>query len=217
MKLIYMDLSQKQKDKVIQSIIANAKLDFSYLLINGIATIVACSGLLTNSTAVVIGSMLIATLLSPIAGIALGLADKNPKNIFQSIQSLFSGILLVIIIAFLFGLFFPNIQATDKMLARTEPGLFDFIIAFFGGLAGAISLLFKRYNGIMIGVGIATALVPPLSTAGIFLSKENYDLAIKAFLLASINIVFIMLAYYLVFKYFKLSTKQQIIEPINHQ
>lgn len=200
-----MQLSHTEKKEAVNSIIGNATLDFSFLFINGTATIIACSGLLANSTAVIIGSMLIATLLSPIASTALGLANKNLEVVAKGIKAIFSGVLLVITIAFIFGLCFPEIQTTDRMLARTAPGLFDFIIAFFGGLAGAVALLFKRYNGVMIGVGIATALVPPLSTAGIFFAKGNYELGLKAFSLASINIVFIMLANYIIFKYYKLS------------
>lgn len=203
-----MNLSSIEKNEVAQSIQKNAELDFSFLLINGIATIVACSGLLANSTAVIIGSMLIATLLSPIASTALALVDKNSNAIAKGFRTIFLGVLLVVTIAFTFGHFFPSIQPTDRMLARTEPGLFDFIIAFFGGLAGAFSLLFKRYSSVAIGVGIATALVPPLSTAGIFFAKGNYELGLKAFILASINIVFIMISNYLVFNYFKLSTKK---------
>ena len=151
--------------------------------------------------------MLIATLLSPIASTALALTNKNKLEAFKGLKTLLIGVLLVMTIAYLYGHFFPHIEATDRMLARTEPGVFDFLIAFFGGIAGAISLLFKRYNGVMVGVGIATALVPPLSTAGIFFSKGIFDLGFKAFELAAINIVFILLANFLVFKFFKLSYK----------
>ncbi len=202
-----MDLKNDEKVEVTKTIIDNGKLDISYLTINGIATVVACSGLMANSTAVIIGSMLIATLLSPIAGTALALTSFNTKGILQGLKTLSIGVLLVIAIAYLYGHFFPHIEATDRMLARTEPGVFDLLIAFFGGIAGAISLLFKRYNGVMVGVGIATALVPPLSTAGIFFAKGTFDLGFKAFELALINIIFILLANYLVFKYFKLTYK----------
>lgn len=199
-----MKLDNAEKKENEKAIIANANLDISFIIVNSIATIVACSGLLANSTSAIIGSMLIATLLSPIAAIALALTNFHLKGILLGLKTLFIGVLLVLIIAYCYGLFFPNIVATDKMLARTEPGFFDVTIAFLGGIAGAISMLFKRYNGIIIGVGIATALVPPLSTAGIFFAKENFDLGLKAFELAFINIVFILLANYLVFKYFKL-------------
>lgn len=202
-----MDITPTEKTEVAKSIIENAQLDISYLIINITATIVACSGLMANSTAVIIGSMLIATLLSPIASTALALTDNNLHGILQGLKTLLIGISLVMAIAFLYGHFFPHIEATDRMLARTEPGIFDFLIAFFGGLAGAISLLFKRYNGVMVGVGIATALVPPLSTAGIFFAKANFELGFKAFELAFINITFILLAYFMVFKYFKLTYK----------
>lgn len=202
-----MTISNTEKEEAVKSIIANANFDFSYLAINATATIVACSGLMANSTAVIIGSMLIATLLSPIASIALAITNKNKLEAFKGLKTLSIGVLLVMTIAYLYGHFFPHIEATDRMLARTEPGVFDFLIAFFGGIAGAISLLFKRYNGVMVGVGIATALVPPLSTAGIFFSKGIFDLGFKAFELAAINIVFILLANFLVFKFFKLSYK----------
>jgi uncharacterized hydrophobic protein (TIGR00271 family) len=202
-----MDLTTTEITEAIKSIIANSKLDISYLLINATATIVACSGLMADSTAVIIGSMLIATLLSPIASTALALTDKNKKGILHGLKTLSIGVALVIAIAFCYGLLFPHIQATQRMLARTDPGIFDFIIAFFGGLAGAIALLFKRYNAVMVGVGIATALVPPLSTAGIFFAKANYNLGSKALELALINITFIMVANFIVFKYFKLTSK----------
>jgi len=203
-------LNSTEKEEAVQSIIANANFDFSYLAINATATIVACSGLMANSTAVIIGSMLIATLLSPIASTALALTNKNKLETLKGLKTLLIGVLLVMTIAYLYGHFFPHIEATDRMLARTEPGVFDFLIAFFGGIAGAIALLFKRYNGVMVGVGIATALVPPLSTAGIFFAKGSFDLGFKAFELALINIIFILLANYLVFKYFKLSYKTKI-------
>ena len=160
-----MILNSEEKKEVANLIIANSKLDISYLSINAIATVVACSGLLTDSTSVIIGSMLIATLLSPISSTALALTDKNVKGATQGLTTLFIGVFLVMGIAYVFGQFFPKIEPTHRMLVRTEPGIFDFIIAFFGGLAGAMALLFRRYNAIMIGVGIATALVPPLSTA----------------------------------------------------
>lgn len=202
-----MNISTEEKLNIRHSIIDNAKLDISYLIINGVATIVACSGLMANSTAVIIGSMLIATLLSPIAATALAVTSFNVKGIMRGFKTLLAGVLLVVAIAYLYGHFFPHIAATDRMLARTEPGIFDFVIAFFGGIAGAISLLFKRYNGVMVGVGIATALVPPLSTAGIFFAKGSFALGAKAFELAFINIVFILVANYLVFKYFKITYK----------
>jgi uncharacterized hydrophobic protein (TIGR00271 family) len=202
-----MNITITEKAKAIELIIANAKLDLSYFIINATAAIVACSGLMADSTAVIIGSMLIATLLPPISSTALAVTDKNILGVLQGMKTLFIGVLLVMTIAFCYGLVFPNIQATQRMLARTEPGVFDFIIAFFGGLAGAIALLFKKYSRVMVGVGIATALVPPLSTAGIFFEKENYELGLKAFELAMINIVFILLANVFVFAYFKLTAK----------
>lgn len=202
-----MNLNEEEKEFASNSIITNAQLDLSFLTLNGIATMVACSGLMANSTAVIIGSMLIATLLSPIAGTALAISNSNKNAAISSLKTLSIGVVLVICIAFVYGLAFPKIEATDRMLARTEPGIFDFFIAFFGGLAGGIALLFKRYSSIMIGVGIATALVPPLSTAGIFFSKGSFILGLRAFELATINILFIMIANYIVFRYFKIPYK----------
>jgi len=204
-----MILNSEEKKEVANLVIANSKLDISYLSINAIATVVACSGLMTDSTAVIIGSMLIATLLSPISATALAVTNKNIKGITQGLKTLFIGVFLVMGIAYVFGQLFPHIEATHRMLARTVPGLFDFIIAFFGGLAGAMALLFKRYNSIMIGVGIATALIPPLSTAGIFFSKGSFALGLKAVELASINIGFIMVANFIVFKYYRIPYSSQ--------
>ena len=197
-------ISADEKRSAMQSIVANANFDASYVAINAIATIIACAGLLANSTAVVIGSMLIAALLPPISGIALALVNADTPTAWDSVKTLVLGVVLIFAIAFLFGLMFPHIEATDRMLARTAPGIFDFIIAFFGGIAGAIAILWKRYEGVMVGVGIATALVPPLSTAGIFFSKGVFDLGSKALELALINIIFILIANVCIFAYFGL-------------
>ena len=202
-----MELKDEERIEIARTIIDNANLDVSYLAINGMATVVACSGLMANSTPVIIGSMLIATLLSPIAETALALTSFNRQGILRGLKTLSTGVVLVMTIAYLYGHFFPNVEETNRMLARTAPGIFDFIIAFCGGIAGAISLLFKRYTGVMVGVGIATALVPPLSTAGILFGKGDIHLGFKAFELAAINITFILIANYLVFKYFKLTYK----------
>lgn len=197
-----------EKKEDAQTIIANAQLDFSYLLINFIATIVACSGLMANSTAVVIGSMLIATLLSPIASVALSVASLNFSQIIKGLITLFCGVALVLIMAFIYGKVFMSQIVTHEMLARTAPSIFDYFIAFFGGLAGGLAMIFKRYSSVMVGVGIATALVPPLSTAGLFFAKSNWDLGCKALELAFINIGLIMLANFIMFKIFNLKIKK---------
>jgi uncharacterized hydrophobic protein (TIGR00271 family) len=166
---------------------------------NVLATVVACYGLLEDSAAVVIGAMIIAMLLGPISGVGLALVDGDNRLLARASISLAGGIVLVVITAFFIGLFNREIPATTEMLSRTSPNAFDLLIAIGSGAAGAFAVIHKRLSAAFVGVAIATALVPPLSTASIFLARGNFALSGEAFLLAFANIVGIQFACSVVF------------------
>jgi uncharacterized hydrophobic protein (TIGR00271 family) len=161
---------------------------------NGLATVLACYGLFANSPAVVIGAMIIAMLLGPIAGVSLGLVDKNNALVRKALPTLVGGFLVVYGTAFVLGLVHRDIPLTDEIYARTTPNLIDLMIALGGGAAGAFSMISPRLSVAFVGVAIATALVPPFSSSAICLAREEYGLALGAFLLAFTNIVAIQVA-----------------------
>lgn len=177
----------------------DAVFDWAYVVMNVLATAVACYGLLENSDAVVIGAMIIALLLGPISGVGLALVDCDNRLLARAATSLAGGVLLVLITAFFIGLFNREIPATAEMVTRTSPNAFDLMIAIGGGAAGAFAVIYKRLSVAFVGVAIATALVPPLATASMFLARGELALSGGAFLLALTNIVGIQFACSIVF------------------
>lgn len=179
---------------ISQGIRDRASLSGSYLLMNTLATTIASYGLFANSPAVVIGAMIVAMLLFPILGVALALVDSDVALLKKSFLTLITGVLGVMVTALIIGYIHRDIPLTDEILARTAPNLFDLMIALAGGAAGAFATVSPRLSGASVGVAIATALVPPLSSFSILLVRGEYRLAFGAFLLAFVNIVAIQLA-----------------------
>ena len=172
----------------------NASLTAPYLLMNALATIVAAYGLLADSTAVVIGAMVIAMLLGPITGIALGLVDGDNRLLRRALVAEIVEALTVVLIAFVIGALHRNIPAGKEILSRTAPNILDLIIALAGGAAGAYAVASPRISVGLIGVAIATALVPPLATFSILLARGESQLALGALLLFAANFVAIQVA-----------------------
>ncbi|HVC53165.1 MAG TPA: DUF389 domain-containing protein [Stellaceae bacterium] len=170
-----------------------------YWLMNGLSTVIASYGLLANSPAVVIGAMVVALLLNPLAGVALGLNESDRKLLGRAFLSLAGGIGWILAIAVVIGFIHHDIPLTPEIRARTNPNLFDLIIALAGGAAGAVAVLSPRVGTAIVGVAVATALVPPLAAAGILLARAEFDLAGGALLLVLTNIVAIQVAFSAVF------------------
>jgi len=162
---------------------------------------VASVGLNANSTAVVIGAMLISPLMGPILGVGMSIAINDIDTLRKSLINLAVMIVLSLLTAFLFFWLFPLSEDTSELLGRTRPDIRDVLIAFFGGLALIIARTKKgTIASVIFGVAIATALMPPLCTAGYGLAKANWSYFGGAMYLFSINTVFIALATFLVLK-----------------
>lgn len=162
---------------------------------------VASIGLNANSTAVVIGAMLISPLMGPILGVGMSIAINDIDTLKKSLINLATMIVLSLLTAFLFFKFFPTGDtAAPEILARTAPDVRDVLIAFFGGAALIIARTKKgTIASVIFGVAIATALMPPLCAAGYGLA-HNWDFFIGAMYLFTINTIFIALATFLVLK-----------------
>ncbi len=162
---------------------------------------VASVGLNANSTAVVIGAMLISPLMGPILGVGLSVAINDIDTLRKSLINFGVMIVLSIITAFLFFWTFPLNEETSELLGRTRPDIRDVLIAFFGGLALIIARTKKgTIATVIFGVAIATALMPPLCTAGYGLAIGNWKYFFGAMYLFTINSIFIALATFLVLK-----------------
>ncbi|WP_460218215.1 DUF389 domain-containing protein [Psychroserpens sp. MEBiC05023] len=163
---------------------------------------VASVGLNANSTAVVIGAMLISPLMGPILGIGMAIAINDIDTLRRSLINLATMIVLSLLTAFLFFKFFPlGNQETSELLGRVKPDIRDVLIAFFGGLALIIARTKKgTIASVIFGVAIATALMPPLCTAGYGLADGNWSYFLGAMNLFTINTIFIALATFIVLK-----------------
>ncbi len=173
--------------------------------------IIICSlGLNVNSAAVVIGAMLVSPIMGPIIGMGFGLATTDLSLVKKALYNyLFAGLVGLIASTLYFSLT-PIDVAQTEMLARTSPNIYDVLIAFFGGLAGIIAIASKMKGNVIPGVAIATALMPPLCTAGYGLATLQLEFFLGAFYLFFINTVFISLATLLTSRILKFPQKENL-------
>ena len=168
------------------------------------SVIIASVGLNINSTAVIIGAMLISPLMGPIMGLGLSLGINDTKLLTASARNLLVMVLVSLLAASLYFLISPlNLVNPTELAARTRPTIYDVLVALFGGLAGIVESSRKEKGTVLSGVAIATALMPPLCTAGYGLAKLNIAYFLGAMLLFLINCVFIILATYIMTKYLR--------------
>ena len=188
------------KDSIIADI--PFKGHTSWILICSI--FIASVGLNANSTAVVIGAMLISPLMGPILGMGMSLAINDIDMLRRSLKNFAVMVVLSVLTAFLFFYIFPLRDESSELLARTAPDIRDVLIAFFGGLALVIARAKKgTIASVIFGVAIATALMPPLCTVGFGLAIGKPLYALGAMYLFTINTIFIGLATFLVIKYLR--------------
>ena len=169
--------------------------------------VIASVGLNVNSTAVIIGAMLISPLMGPIIGLGLALGTNDVDLLKLAFKNLLVMVLISLAASTLFFLLSPlNLTNPTELEARTSPTIYDVLIALFGGLAGILENSRKERGTAIAGVAIATALMPPLCTAGYGLSCLNAHFFFGALYLFIINTVFITLATFVMVKYLRFKT-----------
>jgi uncharacterized hydrophobic protein (TIGR00271 family) len=164
-----------------------------------LSAVIASAGILTDSTATVIGAMIIAPLSTPIMGIALAIAKRERNG---SLRFVAAGVVVVVCVGVLFSLLLPadyNLLSNSQISSRTSPGLLDMIAAMATGLAGAVALARKDVAAVLPGVAIAISLVPPLAVVGVCLGKGDVLLALGAGVLFISNLLAMVLAGSLVY------------------
>lgn len=171
------------------------------------AIMVASVGLNVNSPAVVIGAMLISPVMGPIMGIGYGVGIYDMDLIKTAARNLLIAVVISVATSTLYFLVSPLGDAQSELLARTTPTVWDVLIAFFGGLAGIVTITRKSKGLALAGVAIATALMPPLCTAGFGLAKGNFQFFAGAAYLFFINSVFIATATILIVRFLRLPPK----------
>lgn len=206
----------KDKAALIRKLVENGTPDFDYFYLIGLSTLMATLGLLLDSSAIVIGSMLIAPLMYPILGVALGLVMMNQNvNVLQRAlstltKSLAAGLALSVVAAFFFGT--PEMYQTAEVLARTVPSHLHLLVAVVAGSAVAYMLARPEWGDALPGVAIAVALVPPLATIGIGIADFNPEVVKNATMILFLNLVGIIGVAVVIFLLMNLSEKEKIAE-----
>ena len=214
-KLFNLHQGEEKKEKVIEDILSNISFRGAKLWILACAILIASIGLNVNSTAVIIGAMLISPLMGPIVGAGFALATYDFDLLKKTGRSLLIATVVSLIVSFIYFYISPFKDVQSELLARTSPTIYDVLIAFVGGLVGAISLTRQDKGNPIPGVAIATALMPPLCTAGFGLATGNFSYFLGAFYLYSINCFFIGIATFLIIKYLKYTPKNTGNEALN--
>ena len=192
---------QEREDNVISDIRKGVEFSGINVWVLVFAIMVASIGLNVNSAAVVIGAMLISPLMGPIMGIGLGLGISDFQLIKKAAKNLAIMVVISVLTSALYFFISPTYGTLSELLARTTPTIWDVFIGFFGGLAGIVATASKEKGNVVPGVAIATALMPPLCTAGFGLGTGNMHYFLGAFYLFSINAVFICFSTLLIVRF----------------
>ena len=209
-----LNLREGEDDRVktLEAVKNNITFKGANLWILACAIIVASVGLNVNSTAVIIGAMLISPLMGPIvgAGFALGIYDFSLLK--RSLKNLLTATVVSLVVSTLYFYLSPFKDVQSELLARTSPNIYDILIAFFGGVVGVIAVTRSEKGNPIPGVAIATALMPPLCTAGYGIATAQWTFFLGAFYLYCINCVFIGIATFLIIKYLNYPAVKQVDE-----
>lgn len=193
------NLSFDEQVEVYKQIRRGARPKIDYFMMIGLAAGIATLGLFLDSPAVIIGAMLVAPLMAAIVGIGLGTIQADGKLLGLAASATIRGMLLAIAMGLVIGLILPDSEPTKEILSRTQPSLFDLGVALISGFAGAYAICRRDMSASLPGVAIAAALVPPLATVGIGISRPDMEIAQGALVLFLTNLVAITAASGLVF------------------
>ena len=202
-----LDEDKANENEIIEAIKKGVEFRGTNLWVLIFAIFIASIGLNVNSTAVIIGAMLISPLMGPIMGIGLGIGINDFDLIKKAYKNLAIATVIGVVTSAIYFLISPISDAQSELLARTTPTIWDVMIALFGGLAGIVATTRKSISNVIPGVAIATALMPPLCTAGFGLATGNFSFFFGAFYLYFINSVFISLSSFIIVRFLKFQKK----------
>jgi len=187
--------TQRRQDKVCAQVRENAKGDFDFYIMSLFAGIIITLGIMIDSTAVVIGGMLIAPLVWPILAMAMGIVMGRSALLQRSLFTVLKSTLVILLAAILFGFLVPDVVVeNNELLSRTSPTLYELIIGLAAGFIGAFIVAYPKLGSAIAGVVVAAALVPPIATMGISLARGDFSAFGGSFLLYLSNLIAITFA-----------------------
>lgn len=209
---LFQNLTKDDKEDAVKKIISDSTPNQDFFLLVILSVLMATFGLLIDNSSVIIGSMLIAPILSPVLGLSLGISMADSRLISRSFYTLLKSMALGIASAMIVTWFFnSHYQTTPEILARAEPSLIYFAIAFIAGLAASFALVMPRLSATLPGIAISVALIPPMSVVGIGMAKFDWMLTSNSFILLGINIAGIIFSSMIIFSLMNLHVKRTII------
>lgn len=203
LQYFYLGDEKESFDELTEKISAGSIFKGTNLWVLVFAIFLASLGLNVNSPAVIIGAMLVSPLMGPIMGLGYAAATNHFSLLKSSAKNFGFAVVTALATSTLYFIISPIHEAHSELLARTNPNVYDVLIALFGGLAGMFGSASKMKGNVLPGVAIATALMPPLCTAGYGISDLNPDIFLGAAYLFLINTVFIAWATYLTVRILK--------------
>lgn len=181
--------------ELLQDLRQGSRWNSDFVSMLALAAAIASLGLMQNSPAVVIGSMLLAPLMTPMIGAGLGLAQANVQLAKQCAKTIALGLLLTLAVSFMLGVITPSRETlSPEVISRGSPNILDLLIALFAAVAATIAMARPNIAGAIAGVAIATALVPPICAVGLSLSLGKFSNAVGALLLFGTNLIAIIVA-----------------------
>lgn len=173
-----------------------------FLILLVLSAVIAICGVLADSTATVIGAMIIAPLGTPILGIALGLVTGHLSLVIRSILWVLAGLAIVVVLGFVFAIVVidpASLESNSQVVGRTSPGLLDLLAALATGTAGAFAMSRRDLSSVLPGVAISISLVPPLGVVGVCVGEGAWDAAFGALVLFLSNVIALVIAGSIVF------------------
>lgn len=206
---LFNGLTENDKSEAIRDLIHDSTPRPAFFLLIGLSVLMATFGLAINNSAVVIGSMLLAPILSPILSLSLGVVMADGILLMRSAKTIFFSVLLGTALSFIATIFLSS-PFQEEVLSRSEPSLAYLLIAFVAGFAVAFARVKPDMNETIPGIAISVALIPPLAVIGMGLARLNWSVASGALLLFLTNIVGIVFATMIVFSLMSFYVKRGV-------
>lgn len=207
-------ISENDKAAVVRKLMQSSTPEFDFFYLVGLSVLMATLGLLVDSVAIVIGSMLIAPILYPVLGLALGISMSNygvfKRSFITLLKSFGLGLGLAVVATFLFSDI--DVTTSFEIMNRTEVGLLHFLIAVVAGAAVAFTLGQPEWSETLPGIAISVALIPPLAVVGIGVAEGNMDVVSGSLVMLIVNVFGIVFASLVTFSLMNLYEKQHIAE-----
>jgi uncharacterized hydrophobic protein (TIGR00271 family) len=216
---LFSTLTGKDKNASIKQLIEDSTPHDDFFLMTVLAVLMATLGLLIDDVAVIIGSMLIAPLLSPILGLSLGVVMADSKLIFRSFWTITKSLAWAIPVAAIATLLFTSqadlgTELNGSIIARTQPHIINIAIAVVAGAAASFALIKPKLNATLPGIAISVAIIPPIAVTGIGLARFDWAMMTDSFILFVVNAISIVFASMIVFSLMNLYVKRGVADQV---